>query len=429
MTEVIIIFVLLLANGLLAMSEIAVVSARRARLKQLADGGNAGAHDALKLAATPSQFLSTVQIGITLVGILAGAFGGATLSAPLAALLAQAAFLAPYAEQIAFAIVVLLITYFSLVIGELAPKRLALTNPERIAALLAPPMRVLSRATAPLVRLLTLSTDAVMALLRMPLTNTQSVTEEEIKIMIDEGAATGVFAATEREMVGRVFRLGDLDANALMTPRPEIAALDLDDSEDILRGKLAQHNHSRFPVVHGNLDNVLGIVKTKDLLALALTGKPLDLRAVLQPALFVPEGMAALDLLEKFKTERTHIAFVTDEYGSVQGVVTINDLAEAIVGDVPLSDERVIAEIRRREDGSWLVDGKAPLHEFKEKLDIKTLPDEAEGRYQTVGGFVMAMLGRIPQAGDHFEWSEWRAEVMDMDGRRVDKVLVQRKAV
>lgn len=426
MFELVIIFILLILNGVLALAEISIVSSRKARLKPLADGGNVGAQAALELASEPSQFLSAVQIGITLIGILAGAFGGATLSAPLAVPLAQIAFLAPYAEQIAFAFVVIVLTYFSLVIGELVPKRLALTDPERFAMFIAPPMRVLSKITAPFVRLLSVSTETILRVLRVPLTNEQTVTEEEVKHMIDEGTVAGVFEETEREIVKRVFRLSDLGVNALMTPRPEIAALDIKDSEETLRRKLMIHNHSRFPVIDGRMDNVLGIVRAKDLLTQYLDGRTIDLRAVIQPAMFVPEGMGALDLLEKFEMERTHIALVADEYGTLQGLVTVNDIAEAIVGEVSLTEETSEEEMVQRADGSWLVDGRVPTHEFKEKFEIKTLPDEAEGHYQTVGGFVMAMLGRIPRAGDAFDWNDWHIEVMDMDGRRVDKILMTR---
>ncbi len=426
MLEVILILFLLVVNGVLSMAEIAVVSARKTRLKGLADTGDLGAMAALKLSDNPSQFLATVQIGITLVGILAGAFGGATLSAPLAVLLRNVPFLAPYADQVAFLFVVLIITYFSLLIGELVPKRLGLTNPERIASLVALPMQAISKLTSPLARFLTFSTELVFHLLHLPEKSDQTVTEEEVKIMLDEGTATGVFEPNEREMVGRVFRLGDLDINALMTPRPEIAALDIQDTEETIRSKLSQYGHSRYPVVSGDIENVLGIVTTKDLLVQYLARKPIRLNLLMRPALFVPEGMPALDLLDKFKIEHAQIAMVIDEYGSIQGVVTMNDLAEAVVGDVELPDDKQEAEIVQREDGSWLVDGRLPTHEFKEKMDIQTLPDEQDGYYQTLGGFVMAMLGRIPKAGDVFDWDGWRVEVMDMDGRRVDKVLVAR---
>lgn len=423
MLQVLVILFLLLANGILAMAEIAIVSARRTRLKQLADAGDLGARSALRLSENPSHFLSTVQIGITLVGILAGAFGGAALADPLAGILRQVPLLAPYASEIAFGIVVLLITYFSLVIGELVPKRLALVNPERVAGLLAPPMRVLSRLTGPLVTLMTVSTDAVVRLLGVRATNDQTVTEEEVKIMIDEGTATGVFEPSEREIVGRVFRLGDLDVGALMTPRSEIVALDIKDPEETIREKLTRYSYSRFPVISGSVDNVVGVVKTKDILARYLAGKPLALEAILGAPLFVPEGMKALELLEKFKEDQTHIAMVIDEYGGVQGVVTINGVLESVVGNLSLGEGKDVPTVLERADGSFLVDGRLASHEFKEKLGFKTLPDE--DAYQTVGGFVMAMLGRIPTEGDAFEWDGWRVEVMDMDGRRVDKVLVQ----
>lgn len=426
MLEAIIILGLLLLNGALALAEIAIVSSRRARLKQLADEGSARAKDAMELAGEPSQFLSTVQIGITLVGILAGAFGGASLSMPLADALRQISFLARYADQLAFVIVVVIITYLSLVIGELVPKRLALTDPERFAMGVARPMRVVSRFAAPIVRFLTISTETILKLLGVPLAQAQTITEEEVKNMIDEGTATGVFEQTEREIVRRVFRLGDLVVNALMTPRDEIATLDIQDSEKTIRRKLMMYDHSRFPVIRGTVDDVLGVVSTKDLVEQTLQGKSINLALAMVPALFVPEGMSALDLLEKFKTERSHQAIVTDEYGSIRGLVTINDLVEAMVGELPTAGDDAEPEIVERADGTFLVDGKLPTHEFKEKFEIKTLPDEEDGYYQTVGGFVMAMLGRIPRAGDLFDWDRWRVEVMDMDGRRVDKVLLTR---
>jgi putative hemolysin len=424
--EILIILALLLLNGMLALAEIAIVSSRKARLKQMLEEGQKGAQAALDLASEPSQFLSGVQIGITLVGILAGAFGGATLSAPLADLLRRLPLVSLYADQIAFVIVVILITYFSLVIGELVPKRLALTNPERFATFVAPPMRALARLSAPLVRFLSFSTETVLRLLNVSLVNEQTVTEEEVKHLIDEGTATGVFEPTEREIVKRVFRLGDLSVNALMTPRTEIAPIDIQDSEKTIRRKLTLHNHSRYPVIRGSIDNILGLVATKDLVEQTLEGKSINVALAMKPALFVPEGMQALDLLEKFKSDRTHIAIVTDEYGTVSGLITINDLIEAIVGEIPLAGDTDEPEVVAREDGSFLVDGKLPTHEFKEQFEIKTLPDEEDGYYQTVGGFVMAMLGRIPRAGDAFDWDTWRVEVMDMDGRRVDKILLSR---
>jgi putative hemolysin len=428
MFEILVILLLVLTNGVLAMAEIAIVSSRRARLKQLTDEGSAGARAALALSETPSQFLSTVQIGITLVGILAGAFGGASLSAPLAAALANVPLIAPYAQEIAFAAVVLFITYLSLVIGELVPKRLALTNPERAAALLAPPMRLLARVTAPFVHVLTLSTEAIVRLLGIQGGSDQSVTEEEVKIMIDEGTATGVFEPTEREMVTRVFGFTDLSVNALMTPRPDLVTFDITDSEETIRNKLTLHAHSRFPVVNGGIENVLGVVTAQDLLGYCLAGKPMDLQTLMQPPLFVTESMGALELLEKFKAEHCRVAMVMDEYGGIEGMITINHLTEAIVGDVPRARNESASGIEQRPDGTWLVEGRVPNHEFKAKLGIKSLPDEADGAYATVGGFVMNMLGRMPAAGDVFDWDGWRIQVMNMDGLRVDRIEIQRAA-
>jgi putative hemolysin len=379
----------------------------------------------LALAESPTQFLSTVQIGITLVGILAGAFGEAMFAAPLAERLATVPALEPIANQLALGFVVLAITFLSLLIGELVPKRLALANPEKIAAVLAAPMRVLARIAAPFVFVLSRITDAIVSMLRVS-TRAEAVTEEEIKGMIEEGARSGVFLEAESEMVGRVFQLGDLAVSALMTPRQKVTVLDVDDAPAVWRQKLLEHPHSRFPVTRGGPENVIGIIKTKDLMVQYLSGKSLDLSA-LHPALFVPERMPALDLLELFKTEGAHIALVTDEYGGLQGIVTVSDIAEAIVGQVPLAGDAGGVGIVRRADGSWLVDGALALHEFREGVGMEYLPPDAERKYQTVGGLVMTMLGRIPAVGDAVNWDEWRFEVMDMDGRRVDKVLVVRK--
>lgn len=425
MIQALFILFLFILNGVLAMAEIAIVSARRAKLGQMAEAGNGGARDALALAESPTQFLSTVQIGITLVAILSGAFGETLFAAPLAERLAMAPALEPFANQIALVIVVLTITFLSLLVGELVPKRLALANPEKAAAFLATPMRVLARIVSPLVTVLSRITDAIVAMLRVS-THAAAVSEEEIKILIEDATRSGVFAESESEMVGRVFRLGDLDVSALMTPRQKVTVLDVDDAPAVLRQKLLEHPHSRFPVTRGGFENVIGIVKTKDLMVQYLSGKPLDLTES-YPAMFVPERMPALDLLEKFKTEGAHIALVTDEYGSVQGIVTVSDIAEAIVGQVPLAGEVGSGAIVRRADGSWLVDGALALHEFRAGIGMENLPPDAERKYQTVGGMVMTMLGRIPMVGDMADWDEWHFEVMDMDGRRVDKVLVTRK--
>lgn len=422
--EILFIILLILANGVFAMAEIAIVSARKARLQQRAEEGKPGARTALELANAPSRFLATIQIGITLVGVLAGAFGGATLAEKLAAALSRVHLLAPYSEAIGLGLVVLGITYLSLVIGELAPKHLALSNPERVASAVASPMRALSVVVSPFVHLLSLSTGVVLRALGVRPSSEPSVTEEEIKIMIEQGTQVGIFHPAEEEMVRRVFRLGDLKIEAFMTPRTEIVWLDLEDPPEETQCRITTSGHSRFPVAQGSLDHVLGLVHVRDLLAHSLAAQPVDLRAALKPALFIPEGIPALTVLERFKSGRSQVALVIDEYGGLQGLVTVNDILEAIVGDISSTDGWARPEAVRREDGSWLVDGMLPIDEFKKIFQMKELPEEEESHYWTLGGFVMASLGRVPSTGDPFEWGGLRFEVVDMDGRRVDKVLV-----
>ena len=419
--EIVILFLLILANGLFAMAEIAVISARRARLQQRADEGDAGACAALALAETPGDFLSTVQIGITLIGVLAGAFGGATLAEELAPGLAQIPWLAPYAEALSVGLVVLSITYLSLVIGELAPKRFALYNAERIASLVARPMRGLSRVALPFVRVLTVSTQVVLRVLGVKPSDEPPVTQEEIKIMIDQGAEIGVFEPIEEEMVDHVFRLGDRKISALLTPRTEIVWIDADDPPDEIQHKVTTSGYSRFPVARGSLDEVQGMVLAKDLLAQTLAGQPLDLQAALRPVPFVPETMPALNVLDHFRQGRSKIALVLDEYGGLQGLVTTADILVAIIGDFPGLGDEGQGEAFQREDGSWLLGGLLPLDEFKEIFGVTDLP---AGGTETLGGLVMTLLGRIPATGDRLEWSGLRFEILDMDGRRVDKVLV-----
>jgi len=422
--EILIIFLLLVTNGVFAMAEIAIVSARKARLRQLADAGNSQARAALELAANPNQFLATAQIGITLVGILAGAFGGATIAEEIATRLGDIPFLAPYGETIGVGIVVLGITYFSLIIGELVPKRLALNNAERIASAVAAPMRGLSTIAAPVVRLLSVSTDIVIRLLGIKPSAEPSITPEELRILIEQGTESGVFEESEQDMIESVLRLDERRVGAFMTPRTHIVWFDIEDSPEDIRRKIADSQHSRFPVIKDSLDNVLGIVRAKDLLNQSLAGQPLDLRALLRPPLFIPESMSALKVLELFKQKGTHVALVTDEYGGIQGMVTHNDILEGIVGYIPSAGEPAEPQATRREDGSWLLDGLVHIDKLKEIFDIEKLPDEEHGHYQTVGGFVMTQVRSIPTVGQYFEWGKLRFEVVDMDGRRVDKVLV-----
>ncbi|MFL5807635.1 MAG: hemolysin family protein [Roseiflexaceae bacterium] len=422
--ELLIILLLIVLNGVFAMAEMAVVSARKVRLQQWAEAGDAKARVALELAEEPTSLLSTVQIGITLIGILAGAFGGATVAHMLATQLNAVPLLAPYSEAIGFGIVVLITTYLSLVVGELLPKRLALNNPERIAVAVARPMRFLSKLASPAVWLLTFSTDALLRLLRVRPSTEPPVTEEEIKVLLEQGAEAGVFAEAEQEMIERVFRLGDLRVGMVMTPRTQMVWLDLDDPVEQNLRKILASPYAAFPVGRGTPDKIRGVVYAKDLLARVLTGQPIDLQAAVCPALFVPESMAAFRALHKFRETRSHLALVVDEYGGVDGLVTLTDLVEELVGDMPDLGETGEQAVVQREDGSWLVSGRLPIDELKELLGVEYLPGEEAGRYHTLGGFVLTQLGHMPSVSEHFDWGGLRFEVVDMDGPRIDKVLV-----
>lgn len=413
------------------MSEISVVSARKVRLQQRAEMGVAGAQAALDLANQPGHFLSTVQIGITLIGILAGAFGSATLAEELGVLLSQAPlpWLVAYSEAISVGLVVVIITYLSLVIGELAPKQIGLNNPEGIAAAIAPTMRALARLAAPLVHLLSASTSFVLHILRVQSSTEPEVTEEEIKLLFEQGTEGGIFEPKEEEMVGQVLRLADRRVASLMTPRTEINWLDLDDPQETITTALASGRYSSYPVARGDLDQVVGVIQTKELLALCITGKPLDLEQVLSQPLFLPESMRILDTLDRFRESQTQIAFVMDEYGGIQGLVTITDILEAIAGDFPDAIDFTGPQITSRQDGSFLIDGLVAIDEFKQFFQLKQLPGEEQNQYHTVGGFVMTTLGRIPSVGDVFKWENLSFEVVDMDGLRVDKILVEPQPV
>ncbi|WP_421654872.1 hemolysin family protein [Leptothermofonsia sp. ETS-13] len=422
--EILLIVLLIIANGIFSGSEIAVISARKVRLEQLAKKGSSRARLALKLANSPNNFLSTVQIGITLIGILSGAVGGATVAERLRAFFATISPLAPYSQPLSIFIVVATITYLSLVIGELVPKRIALSNPEQIACRVAGPMRSLATLAAPLVHFLSISTDWLLKLLGIQASEEPMVTEEEIKGLIQQGTQAGMFEEAEQEMVSRVFRLGDRPIKTLMTPRTAIAWLDVNASMEENQREMMEYPHSYFPVGQGSLDNYLGIVRMKDLLTTYLSGQPVDLRKLVKPPLFIPENTRALNVLETFKESGTHIALVTDEYGGIEGLVTLNDLVEAIVGELPNHEDMEEPAVILREDGSWLLDGLLSVDELKELLQCETLPNEQTGHYLTLGGFVMATLERIPRSGDSFEAGRFRFEVVDMDGTRVDKVMV-----
>jgi putative hemolysin len=333
-------------------------------------------------------------------------------------------FLAPYSTTLSVFLVVITITYLSLVIGELVPKRLALNNPEAIARAVAPTMWRLSQLTAPAVRLLTASTDFVLRILQVQPSEEPPITEADVRTMIEQGTQVGVFEPIEEEIVGQVFRLSDRTVSALYTPRTDIVWLDIDDPPEKIRQILLEQRFSRYPVAQDSLDNILGLVSAQALLAQSLSGQPLDLQSIMEPPLFIPETTPALVVVDRLKQTRSHVALVIDEYGGVEGLVTLDDILSAIVGDTPNANPAEDVEAIQREDGTWLLDGMVQIDEFQDLFELEELPDVGEGYYQTVGGLVMAMLGRIPVPGDKFEWAGMRFEVMDMDGRRVDKVLV-----
>lgn len=420
----IVIFVLIVVNGVLAMSEMAIVSSRKSRLQQWANLGDRKALKALGLADAPGHFLSTVQVGITLVGILTGAFGGAALADKLAAWLAQFPIIAPYRHVLALGLVVIGITYLSLIIGELAPKRLALVRPERVSRIVAGPMGLFAKIVYPVVWTLSVSTDGILHLLGIKHVQRSPVSEEELKIILEQGTEAGMFEAVERDMMNSVLRLGNRKAADIMTTRGELTWLNLEDPPEAIRRTLGDSSHNRLPVGRGSLDNVIGVVQAKDILLRMLHGQSLDLKALLKPPLFVPESTPAFKLLELIKVHPVHMAIVVDEYGALQGVVSLNDILEAIVGDIPMPGEPVDLEAVQREDGSWLLDGLLPVDELKDVLHIHKLPGEDKGYFHTLGGFVMMQIGRIPVTADRFEWQGLRFEVVDMDGHRVDKVLV-----
>jgi putative hemolysin len=422
--EILTILLLILANGLFVMSELAIVSSRKVRLQQLAERGDAKARAALELASSPNQFLGTVQIGITLLTILSGAYGEETIAKRLRPILSSIPLQEDYKRQLAKGLAILIITYLTLIIGELVPKRLALSRPEPIASVLAIPMQMLARIGSPIVYLLTVSTETILRLLGIKPSTEPQVTEEEIRVLIEQGTEEGTFEEAEQDMVERVFRLGDRPVSSFMTPRPDIVWLDLEDTPQENRQKIIDGGYSRYPVCQGGLDNVLGIIPVTGLLARSFCNEQLDLTVGLLQPTYVPESTRGLKVLELFKQTITHMALVVDEYGVIQGIVTLNDVMIEIVGDVPSIDDQEDPEIVQREDGSWLLDGMLSVDEFFELFDIEELSAEDRGSYQTLGGFVITHLGRIPSAADHFEWQDMRFEVMDMDGNRVDKVLV-----
>jgi putative hemolysin len=422
--DLLIILLLIVLNGLFAMAEMALVSARRARLQHAASQGDSAARRALALARRPDRFLSTTQIGITLIGVLAGAFGGATVSQGLAEILQRVAGLAPHARPVSVAVVVVGITYLSLVIGELVPKHLALGRPEAIAKSVAVPMAGLARIAAPVVWLLTVSTNFVLKLIPLKATNGPAVTDEEVRHLMRQGTMAGQFEPAERTIVDMALRLSDRRVTAMMTPRNQMEGLDVTDPPEMLRQQILASTHLRFPVVEGAADRVIGVVELRDLLAQQFAGQAFDLRAATRPALYIPETVSALKAMETLRASHSRIGFVIDEYGGVLGIVTLADLLTALMGEPAASLTGEAPGMVRREDGSYLVDGQLPVDVLRHGFGLGELPNEADRSYHTVAGLVMEHLRRIPRPADKFAIQGVGFEVVDMDGRRVDKVLV-----
>ncbi|CUB00223.1 hemolysin family protein [Thiomonas bhubaneswarensis] len=425
--EVLILFGLILLNGLFAMSEIALVTARRARLTALAEAGNDNARTALHLSEQPTRLLSTVQIGITSISVLNGILGEAAFSEPVANWLVSLGMLPRFAGATATAIVVVVITFASIVIGELVPKRLGQLAPERIAMVMARPMTWIARAASPFVKLLSISTDLLLTLLRVRHDTMPQMTEAEINEVLEEGSDAGVIEEQEHEMVRNVFRLDDRQIASLMTPRNEIEFLDVDQPLAENLNKIAQSTHSRFPLVKRGLEEVVGLVSTKELLGRFIRREGIDdLSKAATPATFVPESLTGLELLQTFRQSAEHTAMVIDEYGQTMGIVTVQDLMEAIAGEFKSHPSEEPWAIQR-EDGSWLMDGLITVDDLKARLNLGHLPDEEKQRYNTLSGMLMLLLARLPATGDIVHWDGWTFEIVDMDGKRIDKVLVQRK--
>ncbi|MFN2305103.1 MAG: hemolysin family protein [Anaerolineales bacterium] len=423
--NILIILILFFFNAIFAMYEIAMVAARETRLTQSVEEGSKGAVDALFLLADPNQqYLSTVQIMITLIDTLAGGIGGALISRPLAEVLKNIAWLAPYAETVALIFVVVVITYFSIVLGELIPKRLAVSKPENVVITLSPVIRSLTRIFRPLTKFLSVSTNFGIKLLRIDTEAGPIITEDEIKSYLEQGRDIGVIEESEREMVTGIFRLGDRRVEALMTPRMEMAWIDIKAPIEEIWEQIAKTPHSRIPVADGDLDNILGYVQIRDLLGKTPRDTDFNLKDYIKEPIYLPENMAALKALDNFQTSGVHLAMVVDEFGGITGMVTDYDILEAIVGEIPEDSADTDALAVQREDGSWLFDGLIVIDQLKEILDISIIPGEERGAFQTLSGFVMSQLGRIPKTGAKFSYDNFTFEVVDMDGRRVDRVLV-----
>jgi len=419
-----IVLLLIIINGLLSMSELAIVSARSSRLQQRVDEGDKGAKTAIELAEDPNKFLSSVQIGITLIGIINGAFGGATLSQPFADVLARIPGLESSANRISSVVVVLVITYLSLIIGELVPKQLALQRAETVASRVAQPMKVLATVSAPIVWFLSVSSAFVLKLLRADATDEPAVTEEEVKLLLKQATDAGIFEQAEQELVAGVLGLGHRNVGELMTPRHAMTFLDISEPDSVNTERMATAGFEMYPVCDGSTDNVVGVVSSRNLWHNQMTGASTDIRDVMKPALFVPEISPVLSVLQQMRDHHTEMAIVIDEYGGVEGLLTLTDVMEDLVDDLGAEAGDDVEGATRRDDGTWLVDGLFPAHEVRELFDIDHLEGEEHGHFETIGGFIMDQLGHIPVAGEHVEAEGHRIEVIDMDGHRIDKVLI-----
>ncbi|MBS1566660.1 MAG: HlyC/CorC family transporter [Bacteroidetes bacterium] len=420
MTDVIILLFLIVLNGLFVMSEIALVSARKSRLENQADKGDAAARSALDLANNPEIFLSAAQIGITLIAILTGVYSGERFGQYLKPALEKIEFIRPYAGTISTTIVVIIVTLLSIIFGELIPKRIGLSRAERIARLAAPPMRFFAKATHPIVWLLNKTTNLFFSLFSIEASKEDAVTEEEIKAIISEGTETGAIEEAEQEIIERVFHLGDRNITSLMTYRSDIIWFDLNDNEEIIKEKINKEPHSVYPICDGDIDNIKGIVSIKDMY---VTADNTPFRDYMKQAFFVPENNTAYQVLEKFKEQKRHSCFVVDEYGSVLGMITLNDILEAIVGGISEPDVQDY-EITRREDGSWLMDAQIPFYDFLALFEKTEWMNEGEQEFDTLAGFILHQLERIPRTGDKLSWRVFDFEIIDMDAQRIDKVLV-----
>mgnify|MGYP005749449079 FL=1 len=417
---------LIVLNGLFAMSEIALVSARRSRLQRLAEDGDGASRVAMTLGDDPTRFLSTIQIGITAIGILNGIVGEAVLAAPLALAFQDMGLSIDASAPLATLIVVVTITYFSIVIGELVPKRLAQINPEGIARLIARPVALLATLSRPFVVALSVSTETLLRLLVGKQTAASSLTEEDIHAVLSEGSESGVIEQQEHAMVRNVFRLDERQIASLMTPRSEIMALDLDKPLEQSLQMLVDSDHSRFPVCHGSLDQIVGVISTKRLLRYQMRAGAESIDHYIKPAVFVPESLTGMKLLDQFRQSGVQMVFVIDEYGEVLGLITLQDVLEALTGEFQPRDPEDVWAVQRQ-DGSWLLDGLIPVPELKDRLGMRNVPAEEKGVYNTLSGMLMWITERVPRTGDVLEWDDWRFEVVDMDGNRIDKVLASRR--